>query len=148
MVGAGVTYVQVARDHDELDATISRLWFFLAVGVAGGSILATLAGLAVAGRAMRPIAALTSTAREIAATRDPARTMPKPEAEDEVAELATTLDEMLRELDAARNEAQGMVQARSASSSPTHRTSSARPLPRSSRISSSTRCPRAKPRRR
>jgi two-component system, OmpR family, sensor kinase len=111
LVGAGVTYVQVARDHDELDATISRLWFFLAVGVAGGSILATLAGLAVAGRAMGPISALTTTAREIAATRDPARTMPKPEAEDEVAELATTLDEMLRELDAARNEAQGMVQA-------------------------------------
>jgi two-component system, OmpR family, sensor kinase len=111
LVGAGVTFVQVARDHDELDATISRLWLFLAVGVAGGSILATLAGLAVAGRAMRPIAALTSTAQEIATTRDPARTMPKPEAEDEVAELATTLDEMLRELDAARNEAQGMVQA-------------------------------------
>ena len=111
LVGAGVTYVQVAREHDELDATISRLWFFLAIGVAGGSILATLAGLAVAGRAMRPIADLTSTAREIAATRDPARTMPKPEAEDEVAELATTLDEMLRELDAARNEAQGMVHA-------------------------------------
>jgi two-component system, OmpR family, sensor kinase len=111
LVGAGVTYVQVARDHDELDATIGRLWLFLAVGVAGGSILATLAGLAVAGRAMRPIAALTSTAQEIATTRDPARTMPKPEAEDEVAELATTLDEMLRELDAARNEAQGMVQA-------------------------------------
>ncbi|MDX6586125.1 MAG: two-component system, OmpR family, sensor kinase [Solirubrobacterales bacterium] len=111
LVGAGVTFVQVARDHDELDATISRLWFFLAVGVAGGSILATLAGLAVAGRAMGPIAALTTTAREIATTRDPARTMPKPEAEDEVAELATTLDEMLRELDAARNEAQGMVHA-------------------------------------
>jgi signal transduction histidine kinase len=111
LVGAGVTFVQVARKHDELDATISRLWFFLAVGVAGGSILATLAGLAVAGRAMGPIAALTTTAREIATTRDPARTMPKPEAEDEVAELATTLDEMLRELDAARNEAQGMVHA-------------------------------------
>lgn len=110
-VGAGVTYVQVARDHDELDATIGRLWLFLGVGVAGGSILATLAGLAVAGRAMRPIAALTSTAREIAATRDPARRMPQPKAEDEVAELASTLDEMLRELDAARNEAQGMVQA-------------------------------------
>ena len=67
---AGVTYVQVARDHDELDATISRLWLFLAVGVAGGSILATLAGLAVAGRAMRPIAALTSTAQR---DRDHAR---------------------------------------------------------------------------
>ncbi len=111
LVGAGVTYVQVARDHDELDATIGRLWLFLAVGVAGGSILATLAGLAVAGRAMGPIAALTAAAREIATTRDPARRMPQPEAEDEVAELATTLDEMLRELDAARNEAQGMVHA-------------------------------------
>jgi two-component system OmpR family sensor kinase len=111
LVGAGVTFVQVARDHNELDATIGRLWLFLAVGVAGGSIMATLAGLAVAGRAMGPIAALTATAREIATTRDPARTMPKPEADDEVAELATTLDEMLRELDAARNEAQGMVHA-------------------------------------
>jgi two-component system OmpR family sensor kinase len=111
LVGAGITFVQVARDHNELDATIGRLWLFLAVGVAGGSILATLAGLAVAGRAMGPIADLTTTAREIATTRDPARTMPKPEADDEVAELATTLDEMLRELDAARNEAQGMVNA-------------------------------------
>ena len=111
LVGAGVTHVQVGREHDELDATIGRLWLFLAIGVAGGSILATLAGLAVASRAMGPIAALTSTAKEIAATRDPARRMPKSEAEDEVAELAITLDEMLRELDAARNEAQGMVNA-------------------------------------
>lgn len=111
LLGAGVTYVQVARDHDELDATIGRLWLFLGVGVAGGAFLATLVGLAVAGRAMGPIADLTTTAREIATTRDPARTMPKPEADDEVAELATTLDEMLSELDAARSEAQGMVLA-------------------------------------
>ncbi|MDQ3729293.1 MAG: HAMP domain-containing histidine kinase [Actinomycetota bacterium] len=111
LLGTGPTYVQVARDSADLDATINRLWLFLAIGVAGGAILATLAGLAVAGRAMGPIAALTTTAREIAATRDPARTMPKPAADDEVAELATTLDEMLRELDAARSEAQAMVHA-------------------------------------
>ena len=111
LFGIGPTYVQVARDSGALDATVGRLWLFLAIGVAGGATLATLAGLAVAGRAMRPIAGLTSTAREIAATRDPARRMPKPPAEDEVAELARTLDDMLRELDAARGEAQAMVQA-------------------------------------
>lgn len=104
-------YVQYARDHSEVDATTDRLWLFLGIGVAGGTILATLAGLAVASRAMRPIAALTATAREIASTRDPSRSMPKPAAEDEVAELARTLDAMLRELDAARGEAQQMVQA-------------------------------------
>ena len=104
-------FVQYARDHDELDATIDRLWLFLAIGVAGGTILAALAGLAVAGRAMSPIAALTARAREIATTRDPSRSMPQPEANDEVGELARTLDAMLRELDAARAEAQQMVQA-------------------------------------
>ncbi len=107
----GRTFVQVARDHDELDATIDRLWLFLAIGVAGGTFLAMLVGLAVAGRAMKPIAALTTAAREIATTRDPAHTMPKPEADDEVAELATTLDQMLHELDLARNESQAMVKA-------------------------------------
>ena len=53
---------------------------------------------------MAPIAALTSTAAEIARTRDPSRKMPASEADDEVAELASTLESMLRELDAAREE--------------------------------------------
>jgi two-component system, OmpR family, sensor kinase len=104
-------FVQFARDHDELDATINRLWLFLGVGVGGGALLATLAGLWIAQRAMRPIAGLTARAREIATTRDPSRHMPKPLAEDEVAELARTLDSMLRELDAARTESQQIVQA-------------------------------------
>ena len=70
-----------------------------------------LAGLAVAGRAMRPISSLTAAAREIATTRDPSRRLPMPETEDEVAELAQTLDQMLRELDAARAETEQMIQA-------------------------------------
>ena len=104
-------FVQYARDHDELDATVNRLWLFLGVGVGGGALLATLAGLWIARRAMRPIAGLTATAREIATTRDPSRHMPQPLADDEVAELARTLDSMLGELDAARTESQQMVQA-------------------------------------
>jgi len=103
-------FVQYARDHNELDETIGRLWLFLGLGVLGGTVMATLAGLAVANRAMRPIAALTETARKIASTRDPSLSMPQPEADDEVGELAETLDSMLAELDAARTESQQMVQ--------------------------------------
>ena len=74
---------------------------------------------------MRPIASLTATAREIAATRDPSQRMPEPPVDDEVGELAETLEQMLRSLDAARAEREGAMQS-SASSSPTPRTSCAR----------------------
>ncbi len=105
------TFIQYAKTRDSLDATIDRLWLLLAAGVLGGALLAALAGLAVANRAMRPISSLTVAAREIATTRDPSLRLPMPETEDEVAELAQTLDEMLRELDAARSETQQMIQA-------------------------------------
>jgi two-component system, OmpR family, sensor kinase len=64
----------------------------------------------VARRAMRPVRALTAAARNVAATRDPSQAVPQPEAQDEIAELARTLDEMLKELDAARSETEQMVQ--------------------------------------
>jgi signal transduction histidine kinase len=103
-------YLQFARSTDNLDSTINRLWLFLALGVVGGTALAALAGIAIAGRAMRPIASLTSTARSIATTRDPSQRIPEPERDDEVGELARTLDQMLRELDAARSETEQMMQ--------------------------------------
>src|SRR5207244_4423101 len=87
-------FVQYARSTTNLDATIGRLWLFLGLGVLGGTLLAALAGIAIAGRAMRPIAALTATAREIAFTRDPSRRIPGPQRDDEVGELARTLDQM------------------------------------------------------
>ena len=65
----------------------------------------------VAGRAMRPVSTLTATAREIASTRDPSLRIPEPETDDEVGELARTLEQMLRELDAARSETEQMMQA-------------------------------------
>ena len=105
------TYIQYARSRDSLEATLSKLWLFLAGGVIGGTLLAALAGLAVAGRAMRPISSLTAAARGIATTRDPSRRIPMPASDDEVAELARTLEDMLRELDAARSETQQMIQA-------------------------------------
>jgi signal transduction histidine kinase len=97
-------YVQYGRDQAQVDSTIDRLWLFIAAGVFVATLLASLAGLAIARRAMRPISLLTATAREIADTGDPSRHMPEPRVEDEVGELARTLEQMLRSLDAARAE--------------------------------------------
>jgi two-component system, OmpR family, sensor kinase len=96
--------VQYARPDDDVDATVSRVWLFLGAGVLGGSVLALLAGLAIADRAMRPIASLTALARDIASTRDPSRRMPVPAADDEVGELARTMDGMLEALAEADSE--------------------------------------------
>jgi signal transduction histidine kinase len=102
--GATTGYVQYGRSIAHVESTVDRLWLFIAAGILGGTLLASFAGIAIASRAMRPIAALTSTAREIAATGDPSRHMPEPKAEDEVGELTRTLEQMLRSLDAARAE--------------------------------------------
>jgi two-component system OmpR family sensor kinase len=91
-----------ARPLSQIDQTLGRIRVFLVFGVFGGAILALLAGLYVAQRAMRPVAMLTDVAREIELTRDPTRRIPHPEAEDEVAELARTLEGMLASLAAAR----------------------------------------------
>ncbi|MGH2989515.1 MAG: sensor histidine kinase [Solirubrobacterales bacterium] len=96
--------LQYARDRDDIESTMNKLWLFLAAGVFVGTVLAYLAGHAVAGRAMRPISSLTAAAREIGSTRDPSRRIPTPSTDDEVAELARTLDEMLRALDQSRAE--------------------------------------------
>jgi two-component system, OmpR family, sensor kinase len=74
-----------------------------------GTGVALFAGMTIARRAMAPIARLTTTAAEIARTRDPSRVMPQSEADDEVSELARTLQGMLEELDAARSETEAML---------------------------------------
>jgi signal transduction histidine kinase len=97
-------YVQYGRDEQHIDSTVGRLWLLIAAGVLGATLLASLAGVAIARRAMRPIASLTATARTIADTGDPSSHMPQPRVDDEVGELARTLELMLRSLDAARSE--------------------------------------------
>ncbi len=93
-----------ARPLSDIDHTLARVQFFLLLGILGGTVLALLAGLATAERAIRPIGELTDAAREVERTRDPKRRLPMPEADDEVAELARTLEDMLGALDAARGE--------------------------------------------
>ncbi|MBS1860888.1 MAG: HAMP domain-containing protein [Actinobacteria bacterium] len=103
-------YVQYGRSTEHVDDTIARIWFLIVAGVLGGTLLACLAGVAIASRAMRPIAQLTASARRISETRDPSQHMPTPPVEDEVGELAETLERMLRSLDAARSEREQALQ--------------------------------------
>jgi two-component system, OmpR family, sensor kinase len=105
----GQVVIQYGRKVSDTEATVARVELFLLFGVLAGSGLALLAGMAIARRAMSPIAALTRAADAIARTRDPSLTVPQPPADDEVAELSRTLEGMLRELDAARGETESML---------------------------------------
>jgi two-component system OmpR family sensor kinase len=101
--------VLYARPLSQIDPTLDHVRLFLLLGVLGGTFLALLAGLATAQRAMRPVVELSDAAREIERTRDPNRRIPHPEADDEVAELARTLEGMLGALGAARNESEASL---------------------------------------
>ena len=101
--------LQYARQISEVQDTANRVKVFLAFGVLGGALLALLAGLATARRAMEPITELTAAARRIEHSRDPSEKIPHAEAEDEVAELARTLEAMLASLGEARAETEGAL---------------------------------------
>ncbi len=105
----GEGFLQYGRRLSDIDATVRRVRLFLFFGVLTGTILALVTGLMLARRAMAPIAALTAITREIARTRDPNRRVPIPDADDEVAELAQTLEEMLQALEASRAEGAQML---------------------------------------
>ncbi len=105
----GRVIIQYGRSVSDTNATVARVELFLLLGVFAGAGLALLAGTMIARRAMAPIASLTTTAEQIARTRDPSRSVPQPAADDEVGELASTLRGMLRELDAARAETEAVL---------------------------------------
>jgi two-component system, OmpR family, sensor kinase len=101
--------IQYGRKVSDLENTVTRVHLFLIFGVVGGTLLALIGGLWLAQRAMRPITALTQTTRRIAETRDPEMRVPHPRADDEVAELARTLDDMLHALAASRAESEAAL---------------------------------------
>ena len=107
--GRPVAVLQYAKPLSHVHHTIARIRVFLIFGVFAGTILALLAGLAIARRAMKPIAQLTQTADTIARTRDPGVRMPRPAADDEVADLARMLEAMLASLDSARGETEAAL---------------------------------------
>ncbi|WP_205695773.1 HAMP domain-containing sensor histidine kinase [Conexibacter sp. SYSU D00693] len=69
------------------------------VGLLGATLLAVALGWALAGRALAPIARITATARRISDERLDARVGLEDGPDDELRELAATLDEMLDRLE-------------------------------------------------
>ncbi len=102
-------YVQYARKTAPTEASVHQVRLFLLFGVLLGSSLALAAALALSRRALAPITRLTATARDIAKTGDPNRSVPIPDTEDEVAELARTFDEMLQALETSREEREAVL---------------------------------------
>jgi len=84
---------------DDRDEAVSALLTQLAIGGPIALLLASLAGFALAGAALRPVEAMRQSAQEISARVDGDR-LPEPEGDDEIARLARTLNEMLARLEA------------------------------------------------
>jgi len=103
-VGPPEYFVRFARPFESAEDSVARLWLFLAIGVAAGSALALLAGLTVSRQAIRPIASLSGLARRIASTQAPSERAPDLHSDDEVADLATSMNLMLDSWEHARNE--------------------------------------------
>jgi two-component system OmpR family sensor kinase len=101
--------LQYGRKVSDVEATVRRVRLFLTAGVLGGTLLALLGGVLLGRRAMVPVARMTTAARDIQRTRDPSKSIPQPAADDEVAELATTLQAMLDSLEAAQEETESAL---------------------------------------
>jgi signal transduction histidine kinase len=95
--------VLVAASTSSIDGTIAEARRLLVFSAIAAAIAAGLVAAALARRALRPLARLSDGAREIARTSDPARRLPEPGTQDELSELAGTLNSMLAALGDARD---------------------------------------------
>jgi two-component system OmpR family sensor kinase len=94
--------VLVAASTGTIDDTVAEARRLLVFSGIAAALAAGLVAAALARRALRPLARLSDGAREIARTSDPARRLPEPGTQDELSELAGTLNSMLAALGAAR----------------------------------------------
>jgi len=106
----GRVLVQYARPTSSTNRTIQGIWLALGIGVAFGSILALVAGLSISKRTLRPLSELTEAARRIGRTADPAGGVPVPSTNDEVQDLAVTLNGTFGELDRARSKTEAALE--------------------------------------
>lgn len=94
-------YIEMAASLGPIDASVARLRLLLLVLGTSGVAAAFVAAWLLAGRALRPVRVLTTTAREIAHSRGFARRVPANPRRDELGELAHTFNEMLESLEVA-----------------------------------------------
>ena len=92
--------VVVAASLDDRNDSLASLGTILLLGIPVALLLASVAGYAVSGRALRPVEAMRRRAAEISAA-EPEQRLPLPQADDEIRRLGATLNGMLGRLEAA-----------------------------------------------
>ncbi len=101
MLQSGRRGVVVIGDSLRLrDSSLASLDRLLLIALPLALLVAAFAGYEVAGAALRPVDRMRSRAATISES-DPSERLPVPEARDEIATLANTLNEMLGRLEAA-----------------------------------------------
>jgi len=106
--GSGGAVLQFARSMSDVDHSLSQLRISLLLISLGGIVLAVGLGFVVARAALRPVARLTSTVEHVAETQDLTARIDV-QRNDEVGRLASSFNEMLAALDAARRQQQQLV---------------------------------------
>lgn len=92
--------VVVAASLDDRNESLRNLRTILLIGGPVALLLASLAGYAVSGTALRPVEAMRRRAADISAA-EPDQRLPLPDANDELHRLGETLNQMLGRLEAA-----------------------------------------------
>jgi signal transduction histidine kinase len=93
--------VLVAASTEDIEGTLHRLGGLLLVSGALAAAVGAASAALLTRRGLRPVGRLSAAAAEIGRTGDATRRLPDERGEDEVAELARTLNGMLAALDAA-----------------------------------------------
>ncbi len=105
---SGGTVLVIGSPLTSRDESLDRLRREFLVAAPAALLLATLAGYLLAGAALRPVDAMRRQAEAIGA-KTPDRRLPVPPADDEIARLASTLNDMLDRLEAALQHEQRFV---------------------------------------
>jgi signal transduction histidine kinase len=102
--GETLGILQVARSLAETDRTLAALRNSLLVGIVAVTLAAFGLGWVLAGTALRPIDRIGQAARRIGDARDFRRRIDDSGPRDEIGRLASTINGMLAELEAAHNQ--------------------------------------------
>jgi len=102
-------YMEGLTPLGQLDASIQDFRILLPVLWLTSLVVALVAGWAIAGRALRPIARMTQTAQTIALSQDLSRRIESPPRLDELGRLARTFNEMLESIETAYHAQQRFV---------------------------------------
>jgi signal transduction histidine kinase len=101
--------VIVAGATSDIQRTLGRARRLVLLCALAAAALAALTATLLTRRALRPLRRLSSGARTIERTGDPSARLPAPATQDEVGELAHTLNAMLASLERARESEQRFV---------------------------------------